>query len=237
MSLNTNDMADWIYLESSRLVDLYAFSVALDVAAEKKRIVRTTAVSSFLADHPNVEVIGFPSKEESVISVSIAEDMSFNEAVNTIVSAMGGKNHAVSTDSRFHCPIIHKGVCERVLRNRSALIYLLDNRTNPIDLMFIDETCRLLFEKGIQITSIGELAVPCIRGTMDLRSLLSLPEIVTLLEDVPFIICNNMDLAQYCCIRDKHVFFIEQTENGIQCNGAEVSIPGQIANMILKTTQ
>lgn len=230
-------MADWFYLESTRLVDLYAFSVALDVAAEKKSIVRTTAVSSFLANHPNVEVIGFPSKDDPVISVSIAEDMSFIEAVNTVVSAMGGKNYAISTDARFHCPIIHKGVCERVLSNSSALIYLLDNRTNPIDLMFIDEICCLLFEKGIQIASIGELAIPCIRGTMDLRSLLSLPEIVALLEDVPFIICNNKDLAQYCSIRDKYVFFVEQTENGIKCNGVEVSIPGQIANMILKTTQ
>ena len=237
MSLNTNDMADWIYLESSRLVDLYAFSVALDVATEKKRIVRTTAVSSFLVNHPNVEVIGFPSKEDSVIQLNIAKDTSFPETIYAIVSAIGGKNPVFSTDLHFHCPIIHKGVCERVLRDRSALIYLLDNRTNPIDLMFIDETCRLLFEKGIQIASIGEFTVPCIRGTMDLRSLLSMPEIVSLIENVPFIICNNKDLAQYCSIRDKYVFFIEQTVNGIKCNGADVSIPGQLVNMILKTTQ
>lgn len=228
-------MAEWLYIDSCSITDLYAVAVALDYAEEKKRIVRTTIASELLSSHPMIEEIGFPSPQDTLVELSVDNSLPFDLRVEKLVSSIGGKSQP-KDEYRLNYTIRHPNVLERLTSEKVALLYLKDDRSNPIDLLFVDEVCRTLMSRGIKFASVGDSIIPCIRGTLDLRGILTLPEVLAAISSASFLVTNHDGFASYACIQKVHSYCIEQSNDAINCNGEVILSPSQLSNMIFKNS-
>ena len=227
-------MSEWIYLNSNRIEDILALSTVLDNAEKKYSIVRTSRSTPFFANHPNVECIGHPAQSDTVHTIESEPLGAFSDRIQNIAAVLDIQE-ITKTAVCIHYTPRHSHLLDRIKAPGACILYLEDNHESPLDLMYLDEVCHQLSDGNIMTASIGEMAVPCIRGTLDLRGLLDFPELLIAIDNAPFLITNNDELKSYCMISNKPVYYLNQKEDGVYCNDIKSSTPGQIVNMVLKT--
>ena len=119
----------------------------------------------------------------------------------------------------------------------SIILVINDVNQKPVDLLFIDEICNGITEKGVIIYSVGCPFIPCIRGTKDLRGLLSMIDIVRILKDCKALITNDEDIRDLCDALSLNYFYLCEEEGVHYCNGNSIAVPGQVFNLIYKSVQ
>ena len=232
-----NSMNSWLYLKGDRFIDICALSMALDYLGKEWNIVRSTSITPFFINHPNVGKIGHPLKDEPVLKVEVDGVDTLRGKINVIVNQLSGEDvcDGYEVKARWHAPS-SSIVADKLIDQKCAILFLQDNMCRFVDLMFIDEVCGLLLSRNLTVASLGDLTIPCIRGTLDYRGLIADSELVSLIDRVPFVLTNSDNISELCKSLGKPSFDIRFEEGVVLCNDIEIYSPTQVANMILKTT-
>ena len=237
MIQNMSSMNGWLYLKSDRYIDIYALSIALDYLGEEWNIVRSTSITPFFINHPNVGKVGHPLKGEPIVKVEVDGIDTLRGKINAIVNLLSGKDlcDGYEIKARSHAPS-SSIVAGKLIDQKCAILFLQDNMCRFVDLMFVDEVCSLLMSRNLTVASLGDLTIPCIRGTLDYRGLIADSELVSLIDRVPFVLTNSNNLSELCKCLGTPSFDIRFEDGVVLCNDIELHSPTQVANMILKTT-
>lgn len=227
-------MKNWIYINSNRIIDILCLSAALDHAKQKWSLVRTTGVTQYLLHHPNVNEVGFPTPDDNVVIISLNEIGGFYDKVEYILNQINEEVPEDLGNFEVHCNVEHPNLLERIRNEKYSILLLTMSGERPMDLFFIDETCRLISNSGFKFASLGELIIPCVRGTADFRGLLNEVEILASLEHAPFVMTNDPSITEFCRAKKIKVFHLQQSETTLSCNNLPMTSPNHLVNMILK---
>ena len=75
--------------------------------------------------------------------------------------------------------------------NKSILLYLFPHQDQKLNLMVVEQFARMFEQKGIKTISGGTKAMPCIRGTKDLRQLVDLSVLCNVKDKILFVLTSE----------------------------------------------
>lgn len=231
MIANMNNMAEWIYIKSNKVVDWIAVSNALDNTEQNFNVVRRSGITKLFSSSPKISLIGFPKENDNIITIDEVDAPTYDERIKIISSKL-----SIDTPTCFNLPkstTIPDVVLKRISDNQGGALCLYPEEKKPIDLVFIDEAIIPIIDSGILIYSAGCIDIPPIRKTTDMRGLMDVLDISSLANRFKFIITNDRSLymiAKKACIPS---FILSITDdNGFMVNGRKICRPSEMTNMI-----
>ena len=193
-------------------------------------------MTEFLHEHSSVKSIGHPAKDNSVFVLDVPSNLSFEETIKWMASEL--ELEQVSSQTReIQLPETSSVVVANNQFRDSIILVINDVNQKPIDLLFIDEICKGFTEKGISIYSVGCPYIPCIRGSRDLRGLLSMVELVRILRECKAVITNDEEIRDLGEALSLNYFYLCEEDGVHYCNGNSIAVPGQVFNLISKSVQ
>lgn len=219
----------WIYLKSNNITDALALATVLSYTSEQFNIVRRAYYTEILKSLPNVNISFYtPSEGSSLITIQASSNLCFKEICASYFNLLG-----INIPENYKCYdgfLKHNEQISRILEESSyGLFYILPD--NQIDLFFYDNIARVYEQHNVKFISGGTLMLPCIKGTIDLRDLLSIPTLFSIKHNIKFLITNVHDIANACKAYDIQAYEITMDEH-IKIESQIVNNPQEIVNFI-----
>ena len=185
---------NWIYLKSKQPADALALATVISYSSDTFCIVRRTSNSFFFRGLKNVIIDYYPNSEEDNLLVVDGINSDSWQTICHILSEKLNINTPSVCQPYLGFVAINDSVIKQWGDAKSILLYLFPDSDRRLDLMLIDQLVRLLEQKGLKSVDGGTIVLPCIKGTKDLRQIISLPVLFSLKNKIEFIITTDYSL-------------------------------------------
>ena len=184
-------MNTWIYLKNDNPADALALATVLSNTNKYFNVVRRS-INSFVYDGlDNVKVDFYSNLEEDILLVidSIPNN-NWQEKCKIIADKLDvavEKQYSPYLGFMKKFPEIEK----MMGTEKSILLYLFPHPDQKLNLMVIDQLTKIFELKGTKSISGGTNAMPCIRGTKDLRQIMNLSVVCSMKDKIEFVLTSE----------------------------------------------
>lgn len=224
-------MDNWIYLKSNNPADALALSTVLASTDKRFYLVRRSNISMFFVGLDNV-VVDFYSSSfgGEILNIDEIDEISWIEKCNKIASFLD-----VELDGNYspYCGFIEPNniIIDRIGQRSNALLYLFPTVDQVVDLMILDSLVRLAKQQGVGVISGGTTLLPNIRGTLDLRQIVDVSVLCSILPNLLYVVTTEEFVVTLGEAFNVKVFLLTQGD-GLFINGERMNNANQILNYI-----
>ena len=227
---------NWIYLKSCNPADALALATVISYSNETYHIVRRTINSYFFKGLNNVTIEFYPnSNEDNLLVVEELKNKSWQSTCNILAQRLG-VNVPDKCQPYLGFVVRNINIIKHWGEAKSILLYLFPHPDDNLNLFMLDQLIRLFENKGTKAVSGGSIALPCIKGTKDLRQVIDLPILISLKEKIQFIVTSELSLKVIGEAIGIKVYFVSCMPN-MTIDDIPVADASQMANYITKSNK
>ena len=225
-------MNTWIYLKSDNPADALALATVLSNTNKCYNVVRRSINSFVYSGLDNVNVDFYSnSKEDNLLVIDSIPNKSWQGKCKIIADILG-----LVVEKQYSpylgCLIKYPEIEKMMGKEKSILLYLFPHPDQKLNLMVIDQLTKIFELKGTNAISGGTNAMPCIRGTKDLRQIMDIPILCSMKDKIEFVLTSEESIKTIGEALGLKVYVVSDV-SGLTIDNIEVSDANQMANYIM----
>ena len=226
-------MNKWLYIKSDNKADAFALASVLLTSTDKFNMVRKSNYTHLFVEHSQIETIGFPHTEDTICYFEPIESDNFQTKCKQIAEIL-----KLSITENYSPYIPNEDIFDLpkwILDKKCIVLNLLFFHENHIvDIMQIDALVSNLFNYNITTVSAGEMNIPHIRKTVDLRGIPIFHLLKLLKGKISIVITNENSWVTICDSLNIPTIFLQDSCCDCLSNEDSLKKANELTNKILR---
>ena len=172
----------WIDFKSRSAVNMLALATVLYNSKEQYGVVRHSCLTPFLIGLEHITIDYYPNDDQDLVVIDDFQFENWELICNHIANLLQIK---IETLNPF-CGNGQDVKLKELLGEKMVLLYLFPHKNQQLDLMIVDQVVKLFANRGVNsipTISGGSMLLPCIKGTKDLRGVISAQTLLSIREN------------------------------------------------------